>query len=170
MMMTREQGNAIAVLMASLRPEWDYPGCFAAVAKVQTMDPANVALAAIRLATTEEVRTPGALSNLNGPHWREKVSASQVRYPPRKDEACPRHPGEWPDSCRSCAADKLAGDASAFNPRRTAANEQALALARAELAQAKANLCSHGIRPSVCLEKHDRPSSRDERDVPKERV
>lgn len=40
----------------------------------------------------------------------------------------------------------------------TPAAKQALALARANLAQAKANLCSHGISPRICQDKHDQPS------------
>lgn len=33
-----------------------------------------------------------------------------TRTPPRRNEWCPRHPGEWPDSCRGCASEQKAGD------------------------------------------------------------
>lgn len=71
-MMNREQGQAIAALMAALREEWDQPGCLAALADVKDRDAHDVALAAVRLAATPAVRTPGAL-RVDGPHWRERV-------------------------------------------------------------------------------------------------
>lgn len=87
MMMSREQGQAIAALMHRLRNDWDEPGCLAAVAGVKDRDPYDVALAAVRLCSTPEAKTPGALK-VAGQHWRERVGpAAQVKS------------GEW---CWTC--------------------------------------------------------------------
>lgn len=154
MMMDRRQGQAIAALMSALREDWDEPGCLAAVAAVKERDPHDVALAAVRLCVTPEVRTPGALKAA-GPHWHERVSAPIPRQPPRRGEDCRNHPGEWPDSCRGCASDRLAGTQTHANPRRTPLDPEALAAARAALAETRATLCGHGIPHNVCKEKHD---------------
>lgn len=150
----KETGLAIAALMHRLRPDWDQPGCLAAVAKVASLHPADVAMAAIRLCETPEAKTPMALANRDGQHWVEKV-ARGVLYPPKREEACPKHPGEWPDNCRGCAGDKLAGDASDAANR--GGTSHGAADARALLRMATSTLCSHGVEPTHCHEKHDQP-------------
>lgn len=137
MTIDRETGENIARLMANLRPEWDYPGCVAAVKAVARKHPADVALAAVRIAMTPEARTPMALTAPDGPHWHEKLAPPAVRHPPRHGQDCPNHPGEWPDACRGCASDRLAGTETKPNPRRTPANPDALKTARAALTRAK---------------------------------
>lgn len=141
-MIDRDTGETIARLMAKLRPEWDYPGCLAAVGDVKDRDPLNVTMAAVRLCGTPEAKTPAAL-RAEGPHWREKVAPSEHRHPPRLDQSCRRHPGEWPDTCRACAGDQLAGDdpdAGAHNPRRTPAMEAAVSTARRGIRAAKGQI------------------------------
>lgn len=151
---SREQGQAIAALMSALRDDWDEPGCLAAVAAVKDRDPHDVAMAAIRLCATAEAKTPGALK-VAGQHWRERVSGATVRYPPKRGEDCRKHAGEWPETCRGCASDRLAGTDSTFNPRRTEAPGTVVQLARANLTQARAQLCSHGVHPKLCTDRHD---------------
>lgn len=160
MTISREQGQAIARLMHELRPEWDLPGCVSVVARLKDRDPANLAMAAVRLCATPEAATPGALLNPEGGHWRERVSASPMRYPPKSHESCRKHPGEWEDTCRGCAGDKLAGDDSTFNPRRTEAGDRVATL-KALHAQTVANLCSHGVPPKFCID-HRNPSAETE--------
>jgi hypothetical protein len=155
MSVDRPTGETIARLMSHLRPEWDYPGCVAAVKAVARKPAADVAMAAIRLAMTPEAKTPGALSVANGAHWRERLAAPEPRNPPRRGEDCRNHPGEWPESCRGCASDRLAGTETHANPRRTAVDTEALTAARAALAETRATLCGHGIPHNVCKEKHE---------------
>lgn len=151
MTISREQGQAIATLMSALRPEWDQPGCLAAVGQLISRDPANVAMAAVRLCATPEARTPGALTNPHGGHWTERVTVSPVRYPPKRGEDCRKHPGEWPDTCRGCAADDLTGDDSTFNPRREGAGVRAEHV-RAALLEARTHNCPCGVARVACAE------------------
>lgn len=148
----RETGQDIAALMHRLRPEWDLPGCLSAVAKVAALHPINVAMAAIRLCATPEAKTPMALANRDGQHWRERLATGTVRYPPRADQACPKHPGEWPDHCRGCAGDMLAGDESdAGNRRREPADGRIDQLRHLHHA-ATSGFCAHGVDPARCDE------------------
>lgn len=77
-------------LVHRLRPEWDRPGILAAIENVAARGrhPLDVAMAAIRLAGTPEARTPGALTQLDGPHWRERVTTATAPRPPKPDQAC----------------------------------------------------------------------------------
>lgn len=50
---------------------------------------------------------------LNQERWddeKQDVRSRAVAHPPRKDEECPTHPGNWKDACRGCAADAKAKD------------------------------------------------------------
>jgi len=67
-MMSREQADAIAVLVHTLRPEWDVRGTMTALAQCREREPSAVAIAAVRAATTESNRTPAVIP-LAGPHW-----------------------------------------------------------------------------------------------------
>lgn len=156
----KETGQAIATLMHRLRPDWDTPGCLAAVAKVNTLDPFNVAMAAIRLCGTPDAQTPMALATRDGQHWRERIATSAVRYPPRSDQACTKHPGEWPDNCRGCAGDRLAADTSdASNRGRTEGDVGRL---RHLVNVATDGFCSHGVDPQRCLEHRAKPDETEE--------
>lgn len=136
-MMEKRQGEAIAALMSALRADWDYPGCFAAVGAVKDRNPHDVAMAAVRLCATTEAKTPAVLK-IDGPHWREKVAPSLALFPPRKDEACPKHPGEWPGTCRGCASDRIAGELGQRPPRPpNPPPPDLLAAMRADIAAAK---------------------------------
>lgn len=49
-----------------------------------------------------------------GPWWRAAEASGSVihhvRRPPKRDEECPIHIGEWADNCRCCKADRLSGE------------------------------------------------------------
>lgn len=51
------------------------------------------------------------------------------------------------------------GDDSTYNPRRTPPPESALALARANLTQAKQGLCSHGVPARNCTDAHEKETA-----------
>lgn len=148
---TRSQGQAIAALMSELRPDWDYPGCLAAVGAVKHKHAADVAMAAVRLCCTAEAQTPGALKAEQGQHWREKVAPTTHRHPPRREQECRRHPGEWHDACRPCAAERIARADEEPNEPTTPA-EQAIAAMKAQLASFRANTCLHGTPVTRCAE------------------
>lgn len=111
-MMSREQAQALTRAIHLLRPAWNEEGIFAALGHVKERDPFDIALAALRAAADEKVRTPGVIPT-TGPHWNEAAPKEPVRPrsgPPRKSETCPVHPGSWADNCSGCRADQLAGD------------------------------------------------------------
>lgn len=143
MTIDRPTGETIARLMSHLRPEWDLPGCVAAVRTVARRHPGDVAMAAVRLAMTPEAKTPAVLGVLDGPHWREKVAPTAHRQPPRKHEQCRQHAGEWAESCRGCAADQLAPVVELHpEPMKdwfevAVAHHDAMAAIRAELARVR---------------------------------
>lgn len=125
---TREQAELIAALVHEIRPEWDTPGILAAIAKVAHRHPADVMMAAARLAMSE-AKTPGALANQAAECWRERVAPVQVYRPPTKAEACPLHLSHFRDSCAGCEADRKAGanPGELQRPTRPAAPEVAAA-------------------------------------------
>lgn len=106
MMTTREQGDAIAVLVHALRPDWDVRGIMAALAQCQDREPAALAIASVRAASTDSNRTPAVIP-LAGPHWacdgtRPKrpdqpgLNALCVKHA-RDPRTCPWCTGKWRD-------------------------------------------------------------------------
>lgn len=153
-MIDRETGHAIANLMHHLRPEWDTPGCIAVIGKLRDRSPLDVAMAAIRLCATPGVNTPGALATVDGPHWRERITAPTVRFPPKRGDDCPKHPGQWPASCSGCASDRLAGTESpSRSPQALDAAVHVNAL-RQIVNATTATFCSHGVDERHCNDDH----------------
>lgn len=70
-MMTRQQADAITVLVCALRSDWDAKGVLAALAEVRDRDPFVVAVAAIRCASVETNKTPAVIA-LKGAHWTQQ--------------------------------------------------------------------------------------------------
>lgn len=109
-MMTKNQGQALAVFVAEMRTDWDVPGILAQVAKVNQLNSYEVAHALLRLAENPAVKNPGALTVTTGEHWREKSRNASSSHPPRRNETCPAHPAYHRDNCGGCRADELAGE------------------------------------------------------------
>lgn len=109
---TRDQAHTLASLAAACRPDnaptWDQPGILAALRKVHDRPLAQVALATIRAAADPTAKSPGVIASTESIHWQEKLAAPTPR-PPRGDEQCPLHPGQWRDRCSGCKADQLTG-------------------------------------------------------------
>jgi len=53
-------------------PRWDEQGIFTSIAKVRTMQLADVALAVIRAANDANAKTPGVIANTSAPNWKER--------------------------------------------------------------------------------------------------
>src|SRR5690606_30620260 len=88
----------------------------AQIAKVRHLDPFTTAMACIRAAANPDAKSPGVIPVTSGEHWREKLRGSEPWAPPKSDQECDRHPGEWADRCRGCASDQLAQEPT--EPRR----------------------------------------------------
>lgn len=122
MPVTKDQAQMIANLAAASRPtgasRWDHAGIVAAVAKVKHLALPDVVTAVMRAAADRTIETPGAIGNMRSSAWTERVTKPTGWRPPKIDEECARHPGEWPDTCRGCAADQHAGEARTNEERR----------------------------------------------------
>lgn len=85
-MMSRDEAEALAKFIHSLRPDWGEQGIVHALGQARGMaTPATVAIAAIRAADTPSNRTPGVIP-LPGPHW--PVTGTTRRRPPTRNETC----------------------------------------------------------------------------------
>lgn len=93
--------NAIGYLMSQIRPEWDTPGCVAALRRLDDMPVWQLTIAAARYAADEQNLTPGNLPNLANRAW------DSEGYPP-----CPVHPEyrarRIDGTCGMCWVDKHA--------------------------------------------------------------
>lgn len=122
MPVTREQAQMLATLAVAARPtgapRWDPAGVFAAIGKIKQLALADVAMAVMRAAADRTLETPGAIANLRSSAWSERVTKAEQRQPPKRDEECHHHPGEWPDACRGCAADRLTAEQQTQDERR----------------------------------------------------
>jgi len=76
MPLTDQDIRALVHLAAACRPSgaprWDEAGIFAAIAKVRTMQLADVALSVIRAADDANAKTPGVIANTSAPNWQER--------------------------------------------------------------------------------------------------
>lgn len=105
-MMTKNQAQHLAAIVAETRPDWDQRGIVAALAKVRERDLADTCWAAIRAAENRTAQTPGFIP-VDGDHWRPTTRTDTPR-PPTRDEECRDHPGWFATNCAGCRADALA--------------------------------------------------------------
>lgn len=93
---SKRQTDAIAVLVAALRDDWDVRGIMAALDQLAHRDPTDVAIAAIRAARVRSNRTPAVIP-MQGPHWLDPTSPNPATSPTdtRACRACnfPHPPG-----------------------------------------------------------------------------
>ena len=61
--------NALGYLMSQIRPDWDAPGCVAALRKLDDMPLHQVLIAAARYSADETNLTPGNLPNFSNRAW-----------------------------------------------------------------------------------------------------
>jgi hypothetical protein len=113
----KREAEVIAGMANIARPDWPIPSLMTQLAKYATRPARDVAVAMVWLAMDPDTDSPGRISQ-HGPWWEAAIPRSQpiaARQPKIHDTAnqCPHHPGEWRGSCRSCAADKLAGETPA---------------------------------------------------------
>ena len=85
-MMNPNQIQAIAAVVASIRPEWGEQGIRAALIKIENRDPFDVTIAAVKAAREQSNRTPGVIPQM-GPHWVEAKPSSRSNHGERLAKA-----------------------------------------------------------------------------------
>lgn len=136
---TRVQADALAALVASLRPEWDVRGIVKALFDARERGSAHdVAHAAINAAADLTHRTPAVIA-LAGPHWpsRPDVTAP-LHYARCQVDGHRSYPAH---SCGACRADRLAREAAedttpvlTLSPEQAAVNARGVRIVKAALA------------------------------------
>ena len=71
----------LATLIHEIRPDWAEPGIASAIAKVADRPLAEVAVAAIKAATTRTDQHTPAIISMGGPHWVQDASSSSSYRP-----------------------------------------------------------------------------------------
>lgn len=138
---TRQQADALTALLATLRPDWDKPGIWAAVSKAKDVAPTrDLCVAAIKASGLATNRTPSIIG-LEGPHWRGSDHAPKLpEIPPEeKCSICSRRLGNCGPEHRFVSvvdAKRNALDTAKVTPEIAAsieATKQALADAKAAM-------------------------------------
>jgi hypothetical protein len=128
----------IAQAIHALRPQWPITSLetFLRDPKLANRPTRDVAIALTWIAVDPDTRTPARVHE-DGPWWRAAVvdEAQTYRNP---GTVCTIHPSQL-EPCRHCTAQRVPA-----NLERGTRNLP-LALARAHLAQTRANTCAHGI-------------------------
>ena len=125
MPLTDQDARALTYLATRLRAEtpgagkWDDAGTYAVIAGLVGQSLAVTIERVVRHAADKDAKTPGAIRRPFVPAAPE----SGTRYPAKDGDSCPSHPGEWAHNCRSCAADRIAGDETE-EPRRREADRE----------------------------------------------
>lgn len=138
--MNENETDRIAAMANALRPDWPVASLRALLRRPTLANKTrrDMAVALAWVACESETKTPARVAEA-GPWWNATAvdSDGAARYqPPKADQACGKHPGEWRERCRSCAADRLAPVEE--DDGEVTSREQAIALARAQLTARKA--------------------------------
>lgn len=110
--LTDQDARALTFLACRIRKElhgareWDEAGTYAVVAELIGHNLALTVERVTRHAADVEAKTPGSIRR---PFLPDAPTAGP-RFPAKAGTDCRTHPGEWADSCRACAADRIAGD------------------------------------------------------------
>lgn len=154
--MNESEIDRIAATFNVLRPDWPVTSLRTLLARPELAHrPRRDVIVALGwVAAESESKTPARVIEA-GPWWQAAAVESRTitRYPPKRGEDCKRHPGEWPESCRLCASERMA-PVHELHPREESDDVRDWRIA---LQAAKSYLCSHGVRPEHCHEKHDQP-------------
>lgn len=149
---------ALTYLAGRLRSEtygcgaWDQRGLEVKVAEFKGMQLAVVVEQILRHATDPEAKTPGALHRKFSPPTPSEKAPTK-RGNPHRDQECSHHPGQWPDNCAGCKTESIA--AYYDEPDQDRPTSADASLARALLAQARAQTCPCGIRRELCAAHRD---------------
>lgn len=99
--MSPKQGRALARFLHELRPDWDVAGIDAQLGYARGLGSApDLAIAAIRAASSSRNRTPAAIGHQGGEHWQQTTPATPTRPrgPSREDQCA--YCGQGRTRCR----------------------------------------------------------------------
>ena len=112
--MTPDQIRSLTWTLCQIRDEthgcapWDAPGTHKAVTEMFGSWGFSAALDhCLPHARDPKARTPYAMK---GTPPRDTTPERHVRYPPKPEQECGLHIGEWADNCRTCHGPKVADD------------------------------------------------------------
>jgi hypothetical protein len=112
MTLTMSQGQALSALLHQIRKDWDLPGINAAVRKAGSIGSyADLAVAACRLASNPEIRTPALLSE-PGTHWQGTAAGKRIA-----PLMCTDHPDQKAGNCLKCVSEAVPRPAGFAIPR-----------------------------------------------------
>lgn len=164
--MNENEIGRIAAAANLLRPDWPIASIKTLLEKPELVNRPrrDVAVALVWVACESDTKTPSRVLTA-GPWWQasavDRAPEENLRRPPRKDEECAKHPGQYaPPICNACHADRKgrrdAENEAAATQQRLARDE---ARAAARLALASAEVCSHGVPPSHCVDHKAEPGA-----------
>lgn len=140
----------IAAMGHALRPDWPLSSLRTLLGgpELRTKARRDMAVALAWVACETATKTPRRVVE-SGPWWHAanvETPDRVVRRPPRREDECCAHPGEWADACRPCATEERAVDAGA----RVEPGRADIGHVRAAWAQTRSALCRHGVPKSHC--------------------
>ncbi|WP_102508142.1 hypothetical protein [Sanguibacter massiliensis] len=103
---TRDQAQALAALIATMRPDWQTPGILKALSDARARGTGwDLAHAALYAAQDPSVRTPAVIA-LPGDHWRGRAIGDGT---PLHFDRCPEpgHGSYRVDNCGACRSETL---------------------------------------------------------------
>lgn len=112
---TERDVSAMVHLVSRLRQEthganiWDGAGIHAKVKELLGQNLEITLERVLRHAADPEAKTPGAIHRAFLPPAASEKPA-QKRGNPHRHEECPRHPGQWPDTCAGCKNEPLGAE------------------------------------------------------------
>ncbi len=112
-MMDEWEAERIAAAINALRPDWPRKSIQTLIlTKLGHHTRRDICVALAWVACEPNTSTPARVIEA-GPWWKAALAESGESRgwrPPKRDQECRDHAGEHVDSCRMCAADRLAGD------------------------------------------------------------
>lgn len=131
------EAERIAAAINVLRPDWPTRSLITLLGRPQlaSRPRRDVLVALAWVAAEPNTANPGRVLEA-GPWWKAAAAGeptASTRYPAKagSPDECRTHPGEWANTCRACAGDRLAGERE--TGRREAADPGPVAARVAEL-------------------------------------
>lgn len=136
--MNENEKARIAAATSALRPDWPATSIRTLLDRpeLQRRTRRDMAVALTWVACESTTKTPARVLEA-GPWWQAALdSTNPMRRPPRIDEECRTHPGEFSGSCRCCASEQKADvedHGPADRPTPTTRTAEHVAAIRAQL-------------------------------------
>lgn len=165
-MLTEYEVERLALCANALRPDWPVNSLrtLLSLPAFGNKSRRDIAVALTWVACESKTKTPARVLEA-GPWWKAAAVEDKhdaMLFPPRRDQECRMHAGEWPENCRGCATDKLAGDPPPKRTERSLRAVEHIGELRHLHSVATSDFCRHGVDPAHCHESHDEPSPTDQ--------